>query len=275
MIPSSFRCTLFPSAIVVCATMTSANAQQQIAPLLQHDANFQRSSQMLGIPTSFCGHVMDLMMHNRIRQQTGQIGTPEIDLPHLTVGAATGDLAICGVHLVAPETDCCGPKFQVTLQNNSQVAIGNFDVTIVAVLGRINPASPTAEQTVARMEPGQQVSVCLQLPITCLTMGPLHQSCPFDTLIVAVDSRDCLMENDEINNVQILSRSAIGNAATIEQTPTPLAPAAIQPDVVQPDVRQLPQAVAPVAPGRRNPLDNVDLDQLEPGEQQSLKLSFR
>lgn len=275
MIPSSFRKTLILSAITLCATITSANAQTQLAPSLQQNASFQRSSQMLGIPTSFCGHVMDLMMHNRIRQQTGRIGTPEIHLPHLTVGTATGDLAICGVHLVTEATDCCGPAFQVTLQNNSIVPIGNFDVAIVGVLGRITPISPMAEQTVARMEPGQQVCITLQLPVTCLSMGPAHQLCPFDTLVVAADSRDCLMENDELNNVQLLPRASIGTVVVLEQPASPQPPPA-----PAPSVSQSPQFVTPVAPGERNPLDNIDLDNLDlqnPDSEpkQSLKLSFR
>lgn len=269
MLPSSFRKTLILSAITLCTTIASANAQTQLAPSPNHDAHFQRSSQLLGIPTSFCGHVMDLMMHNRIRQQTGRIGTPEIHLPHLTVGTATGDLAICGVHLVTDATDCCGPIFQVTLQNNSNVPIGHFDITIVAALGRITPVSPTAEQTVVRMEPGQQLSVVLQLPVTCLSMGPPHQRCPFETLIVAVDSQDCLMENNELNNVQILPRAGIG--VVVEEQP-------ISPQPPLNSVPALPpQNVVPVAPGERNPLNNVDLDMhhadIEP--QQSLKLSFR
>lgn len=256
---------------VVCVASKSNTSQAQLPASLHQNTQYQRSSLLLGIPTSFCGHVMDLMMHNRMRQQTGRVGTPEIRLPHLSVGSPTGDLVLCGVHLVSAETDCAGPVFQLTLQNNSTVPIGNFDVTIVGVLGRITPTSPMAEETVDRMEPGQQRCVTLQLPVTCLAMGPVHQRCSFDTLVVAVDSRDCLIENDELNNVQILPRHNIGPMVVAEQndqsqpsSSVPLAP-----------VNAVPDGGAPMAPGERNPLDNVDLDHPDRDQKQSLKLSFR
>lgn len=268
---STFRHALTLAVLSVCVANHSDAVQAQPPNPLQLDANYQRSSMLLGIPTSFCGHVMDLMMHNRIRQQMGRTGTPEIHLPHLSVGSPTGDLALCGIHLVTPETECVGPVFQVTLQNNSTVPIGNFAVTIVGVLGQITPTSPMAEETVPRMEPGQQLCVTLQLPVTCLSMGPAHQRCCFDTLVVAVDSQDCLIENNELNNIQIVPRTSIGHVVVTEQQGQPQPPASVP---LAPATGG-PEGVAPMAPGERNPLDNVDLDHPDRDQKQSLRLSFR
>lgn len=257
--------------LAMVATCAAATVQAQLpvsglpSPIPQ-DPVFHRSGQLLGLPTSDCRHVIDMMMQHRIRQQTGQIGTPSIRLPHLTVDSPAGDLALCGVHEVTPATGCAGPVLQVTLQNNSVVPIGNFWVTIVGVLGRIDPASPTAEHRVDRMEPGQQLCVTLQLPVTCMNLGPVLQRCPFDTLVVAVDSRDCLLENNEVNNLQVLPRQSI--PSVVQPVPQEISEGT--------PPAQIPVApAAPVAPGDRDPLQNSDLDQQDPSRPLDLQLRFR
>ena len=254
--------------LVVTASVSQAMAQPVVRQFLQPDnLDYIRNSQVLGIPTSHCGHVIDLLESNRLRQQTGCIGEGEVCLPHLTVGMKPGDLELLCVNLVCDGDACKGPVFQIGMRNNSCVPIGNFKVSVVGVLCQIHVHSPTATVCIPRMEPGEEMQIQVQLPVTCMCMGPIGQQCAFDTLIVALDSFDDLLECNELNNVQILKRADIEllvvettTTETVEVTPeTPAAPAPAETAPVTP----APQPKAP------SPLDNLDLDDLGLGESQS------
>lgn len=230
------------------------------------NGDFIRTSQVLGIPSSFCGHVIDLMMRNQMRRQHGLVGhVGRVHLPHLSVGLTPGDLQVTGVHLVSDGDACNGPVFEICLHNCSQVPIGNFRVSVVGVLGQICPHSPTADLCVPRLEAGQQIKVQLQLPFTCLTMGPQQQ--PFDTVIVAADSHDELLECDELNNVLIVKRcDIVGVVAEVPaeaQAPAqgaPVSPAA----PVDPVPEDPADGQQPVSP-----LDDIDVEQLQLGTAQA------
>ncbi|MEQ9410646.1 MAG: hypothetical protein RIK87_23115 [Fuerstiella sp.] len=241
-----------------------------------------RTSQVLGIPTSHCGHVIDLLMHNRMRQQFGQ---PQIDgsdfhAPHLSTGIRLGDLELLCVHLVSPGDPHQGPIFQVSMRNNSEIPIGNFRISLVAVLGQIHVHSPTATTCVPRMEVGEETQIQVQLPVDCLTLGRQGQTAEFDTLIVAIDSFDELLECDELNNVQILTRSEIPRLVATpapvvtdgppaQQAPSPQAPAE--------GPAEVPATIAPTVPDKKesSPLEGIDLDSLGLDNTQSSALFVR
>jgi len=118
------------------------------------------------------------------------------------------------------------------------------------------------------MEAGEVLQIQVQLPVTCMSMGPYHQQAEFDTLIVALDSYDHLLECDELNNVQILKRCDV--VALVVETPvptdvvetTPAAPEAVTPAVPAPET---PQEKVP------SPLDGLDLDNLDLNQSQGLR----
>lgn len=259
------------------AVTDSAAAASEVQTFLQ-PANGQRllHNQVLGIPSSDCSHVIDLLMTNRMRQQTNNAGTPQIFLPHLTFGTQTGDLQLLSVHLVSDGDAVQGPIFQVAMKNESTVPIGDFCVSVVGVLGQIHVHSPTATVRIARMECGEERCVQIQLPATCLSLPCAAGTSAFDTLLVAVDSFDQLMECDELNNVQILKRCDV--AALVVETPASEPVSAAPVDALEPAAPETPTAPSapaqPVAPAPENPrstpLDQLDLDQLDLNEAQSL-----
>ena len=257
---------------VVAASDVQTFLQPTNGQQLLHD-------QILGLPTSDCRHVIDLLMTNRLRQQTNNAGTPEVFLPHLTFGQPTGDLQLLSVHLVSDGDGVQGPIFQVGLRNHSTVAIGDFRISLVGVLGQIHVHSPTATICIPRMECGEERVVQIQLPATCLALPCAVGTAAFDTLIVAVDSFDELVECDELNNVQILRRCDV--PAVVVEAPVTEPLTAAPENLVQPADPGAPAAPAvplapeqPAAPApenpRSSPLDQLDLDQLDLNEAQNL-----
>lgn len=254
-------------SFIMMATVGPALAQQgapALAPPLNRSLNgdFLRTSQVLGAPTSFCGHVIDLMMNVRILQRSGQSGhTGPVALPHLSVGVNPGDLELLGVHLVCEGDTAKGPVFQIDMKNSSQVPIGNFHVSLVGVLGRIHPHSPSATVRIPRMEPGQCTQIQIQLPLTCMTMGGTGQTSGFDTLIVALDSYDELIECNEVNNLLIVNRCDVALLAPVPAEPPQ---AALQAPAVPDAGPNSPEGVRPDNP-KTSPLDEIDVDDLESG----------
>jgi hypothetical protein len=264
---------LVAMGIMISVSVGQVMAQQAVAPanvaappvrqfLQTTNTDELRNSQVLGIPTSHCGHVIDLLAINRMRRHTGYVGDSEVLLPHLTAGLKPGDLELLCVKLVYEGDECAGPIFQIGMKNNSCVPIGNFKVTIVGVLCQIHVHSPTANVCIPRMEAGEETHIQVQLPATCMCMGPMGQQAAFDTLIVALDSYDDLLECNELNNVQILKRSEICLLTVAAPAPT---------DVVETSPT-VPQTPAPEAPQEKapSPLDGLDLDKLDLDQAQNL-----
>lgn len=255
-------------ALTIIATASIGQSiAQQPAPEVQtfmqpNNVNELRQSMALGIPTSNCHNVINLMMTNRMRQQTNQVGTPEIYLPHMTVGTKTGDLELTCVNLVRDGDHCQGPVFQIGMCNHSAVPIGNFQVSLVGILGQIHTHSPTTTITIDRMECGEEKHIQMQLPVTCMSQPCAGGQAPFDSLVVAVDSCDELLECDELNNIQILKRCEIGLlvAETVAPAPVEIAPAP----------NQTPVAPAPETPQPPSPLDGLDFDNLDSSDARNL-----
>ena len=202
-----------------------------------------RASQILGVPESHCGHVIDLLIRNRMRQQSGAVGAelaPGLLLSRPPSSNQIGDLELVDVHLVSDGGPGCGPVIQVTVRNNSAIAVGNFQISIVGVLGQIHAHCPTTRGTVTQIPAGAVAEFQLQLPASAMTLGFQGQpTSPFDTVVVAIDSFDELLEANELNNVRIIRR--------VELLPLAPPPAA---EVVAP-------AVVPVAPEPTVPADTA------------------
>ena len=160
---------------------------------------------VLGIRPS-CAHVIDLLMQNRIRKLHGAPGDL---LPGPFFGHVPGDLELLEVQLISEGDAECGPLYQINFRNNSNVALHHFQITIVSVLGQITWDAPSVTVRVPCLQAGQIAHVQMQLPATCLAMGPQGNTAPFETLIVALDSFDELIECNELNNVAILKRADI------------------------------------------------------------------
>lgn len=247
------------SAAVLTIALPAANAQEIAGPapnipqFLQHESVTQiRTDRLMGVArASFCGHVMRLMQRYRL-QQPNSNHAEQLHLPHLSVGLTPGDLKLINIQLVSAGHAECGPIFQLTLQNCSDVPIGNFHASVVGVAGQIQAHSPTVDAFIQRMEPQQTLTIQMQLPAACMSMRNAQGVAPFDTLVVALDSHDVLMESDEWNNIQILRKEEIGILAP---PPNPVA---------QPVA---PAVVDPLdAPRVESPQENdgdIDLDQLD------------
>ena len=262
-------------------TVMQANNGQ----LVNTSSELDRLGQVLGIPSWDCRHVIDLMIKNRWRRNMGIhdfAGNSLVMVPPVLVPLTPGDLNLQSVHLAANQDATQGSVFQLTIHNNSQVPVGNFRVTLVAVLGTIQVHSPCVTTCIHHIDAGAVATVEMQLP-----------ACAFDTLVAAVDSLDELLECDELNNVHILSRSSISvqPCATIETvatgttttsigsghpvaTPSPSDPSETAPD----SVPGLPN------PGLQNPgtgplekpdVEGIDVDKLVLEELESSARLFR
>lgn len=239
------------------STVQPAGLPQVRQFLQQTKLNDVRSQQVLGIPSSNCSHVIDLMMRNQMRSRFQTNGPERVHLPHLTVGLRPGDLELVGIHLAHEGDAHNGPIFQIGMRNNSTVPIGNFRVSVVGVLCQIHVHSPSATICIPRMEAGEETQIQIQLPVDCMSMGPLHQRTEFDTVIVALDSHDELLECDELNNVQILKRAEVGLLV-----PQPIR---VQP-VPQTPVAPAPIPSPPMPEKSPSPLEGIDLDKLDLGQ---------
>lgn len=225
---------------------------------------------VLGFDQPDCCHVIDLLMRNRICKSMGLLpGTP---LPHLASTSQLGDLVLLDVHLVAEGDAAQGPVYQVSFRNAGQCAIRDFRISVVGVLCRITPTSPCRMVNVSCIEAGETKCVEIQLPTTAMAMGTFAtQPQPFDTLIVAIDSFDELVECNESNNVAILKRAEI--ALVIADGPANPAAAPNPPADATPAPTEEP--TPDTTPGDKaipSPLGNIDLDDLDLDDKQETAL---
>jgi hypothetical protein len=224
-----------------------------------------RADQLLGIHQPHCGHVIELMMRNRVRQLHGH-GILPPESPHVRIGLAPGDLELLGVQLADPPTDACGPTYQISFRNNSPTAVTHFRITLVGVLGRIHPTCPSQTVTISRVEAGQTATIEMQLPLAAMSMGPSgSETAACDTLVIALDSFDEWIESNELNNVLILRRCEVPEVvADPLPTPAPATPPASSAPA-EPEGSDAPADSTPL-PGEKpapSPLDKIDLDKLD------------
>jgi hypothetical protein len=165
-----------------------------------------------------CWHVINMLTRhcwgNRLFPcQQGQPGfgggMPNQMFPGF-FGQQPGDLELVGVNIVSESAANNGPLYQVSIKNASTVEVQNFRVTLVAVLGTINAFSPNVTVTVPTIAAGAVANVTVQMPANVMAMGvPTQPLVAFDTLVVAIDSYDELIESNELNNVATLKRVGI------------------------------------------------------------------
>jgi hypothetical protein len=160
------------------------------------------------------------------------------------VAKTPGDLEIATVGMVAEATPQQGPLYRVAIRNNSETPSRHFEVSLIAVRGQLDHASPVITSHVNEIAPGGEHVIDIQLPIGVMSLGAANALAPFESLVVAIDSFDQLIETNELNNVAILTRGEIAlietAAATTTTTTTATAPAA----VAAPNAAA-PNAVAP------------------------------
>ncbi len=228
------------------------------------------SDHILGI-RPLCGHVIDQLVHNRMRKLHGDF----IDIsaiPHSVLGPVPVDIELMEVCMITDASDECGPVYQINFRNNSRVPVCHFAVTAVSVYGQIVETSPSVTIRVPRLEAGEIGSVQVKMPLACMSMGPHGQAAVcFDTLVVAIDSFDMVFECNELNNVAILKKPEIKivvTETTVETTVEGAAPVQAAPGGQAPPAPQVP-AVPGEVPSQKaspSPLDNIDLDELDLGD---------
>lgn len=210
-----------------------------------------------------CDHVIQLLMANKFRQNTFQNGTELA--PGLLLGSpwqqSIGDLELLGVRCDGTVDPRNGPVFEVTLRNNSQEVLEHVTLAAVGVLGQIHGQSPTTVVSIGRIGAAEMISIRIQLPASSMVMGPVGSPVqPFETLVVAVDSFDELVESNELNNVSILRRGEIPMlpVAVVEPTVSAVNPQSAVPS--QPST--VPAIAAPEEAKPASPLDAIDPDML-------------
>lgn len=207
------------------------------------------------------GHVIQLLMANKFRQNTYQNGTELA--PGLMLGSPwqqeIGDLELLGVHCDGTVDPRNGPVFEVTLRNNSQENLEHVVLSAVAVLGQIHDQSPTSVVSIRQIGATETISIRIQLPASSMVMGPVGSPVqPFETLVVAVDSLDELIESNELNNVSILQRGEIQLTPVAVVAP---AVSAVNPQLTAPSQSSsVPAIAAPEEAKPSSPLDAIDPD---------------
>ena len=211
--------------------------------------------------------------------ETGWIPPPPVAIA-LPGQPAPGDLELVDVAMIADAAGELGPLYQVTIRNSGEITAEQFRVSAVAVLGEITEDSPSVTVNVERLAPGEVATLQIQLPGAVLAMGPEGETAvPFDTLVVAVDSFDELVEGNELNNVATLKRADIALVQVEVVAETTVAAAPVQGQVAPPAAvesapaegeaaEELPpadsQGPAPTeAPGSTG---EIDIDSLDLGE---------
>ncbi len=231
------------------------------------------SSRLVSVCQDFhSGHVIDLMIRNRMRQQHGAFGTeiaPGLMLSAPPSVTQLGDLELLDVNLVADGTPSLGPVIQVTLRNASPLAVGNFQISVVGILGQIHAQCPTVRGMVLQVAAGSVAQFQLQLPSSAMTMGFQGQQQPFDTLVVAIDSFDELLEGNELNNLRIIRRvdlmpipvAAVSVSTTVTQSSPPQLDA---PALNPPADTAIPSPAQPVSPLDSLMLEDNKLESTHP-----------
>ncbi|QEG38439.1 hypothetical protein [Roseimaritima ulvae] len=266
---SPFLLAAMAFALVACVDAVPAAAQYPASNNVHNVLGSQRS----------CAHVIDLMLRYgsggvKNYPATGGLIQPTAFGPALVPHTELGDLQLVSVTAVSDGDATCGPSFAVTVRNDSHRDVCDFHITIVGVLHRIHPWSPTTVHCVEKICAGQTVECQISLPVEALSMGRAGaQVLCFQTLVVAVDSYDQLLECDESNNVSVLTAADLPravvtgqsvevetNTTTAPATENPAGPAAggTGPQTAQPD--------QPVDSNPESNLDDLDFDNLDLGE---------
>lgn len=239
-----------------------------------------------------CRHVIDLLVHhcvgNRRIEPCAKHLLPDFRfLPpllaahHGAIGPfgfaapAIGDLELIEIGMLSDATEAAGPLYQVTIKNTGAHDAEHFRVSIVAVLGAIAEDSPSVTINVDRIGAGETATLQVQLPVAVMALtAEGAQPAAFDSMVVAIDSFDELVEDSELNNVSVLKRAEVhvvqvGVAAAAQ----PGAPAAQAPAAAEAPATQ---EVAPPPQDSASPksTENIDLDSLDLSEAEGTRELF-
>lgn len=220
-----------------------------------------------------CNHVINLLLRKRsFLQFGGGIVQPAPVVHHGFYGdhivqPELSDLELVSVGMVNPGDLDNAPIYGITISNHGKVEICNFHISAVAVLGQIEEFSPTTTVRVEKICPGESITIEVQMPFAALAMGNCGHRNPFDTLVVAIDAFDRVLECNEINNILILKRTAITvveetTSTTVEETTTTTTAPAAAPAAGE-NAQAAPAPSAPAPDKKASPLDNIDLDKLD------------
>jgi hypothetical protein len=129
---------------------------------------------------------------------------------------AAADLVLEDVQYVEPATLLVGPAYRVKFRNQGAEAVGTFRVALFAGMdGRVSEDAPRATVEVPGLAGGESRELTLRLPRTAMTLTSAATGRPaaFTHLFVAVDLDNGVNESDETNNVAIVERTLLEEAA--------------------------------------------------------------
>lgn len=218
-----------------------------------------------------CSHVIDLLLRygsggSHGYQSSGGLIQPTAYGPAVVPHTEIGDLELVAVTIQSDGDATCGPTFGVTVRNNSQRDVTDFRISIVGVLHRIHPLSPTTVHCVEKICAGAVVECQISLPVEALSMGRAgDQVLCLQTVVVAIDSYDQLVECDESNNLKVLALADVPRAVVVgveEQVSgenMETAPATVAPsEPNNPALDLAPESNSPSGPVDSNPESNID-----------------
>ena len=271
-VPTLIARITLTASVAMAVGIGVANAQQTQPLQGQQSLTQQQQPLLLGVPESHCGHVIDLLITNRMRQQAGAVGAelaPGLLLSRPPSANQFGDLELADVNLVSDGGPGSGPIIQVTVRNAGAFTVGNFQISIVGVLGQIHAHCPTSCGMVTQIPAGTVASFQLQLPASAMAIGfPGQPTAPFDTVVVAVDSFDQLLEANELNNVRIIRRGELVPllptpvAEVVTTTVTEVAPAQSSP--TPPADTAIPSLTEPTSPSDGIKFEDLQLESTTP-----------
>ncbi len=271
------------STVLLAAVAFTLVALLYPAPVSAQSPDSHQVHRLLGHRQS-CSHVIDLMLRyggrgaNRYHS-SGDLIQPTAYGPAVVPHAEIGDLELVSVTVHSEGDASCGPTFGVTVRNHSQREVSDFQISIVGVLHRLHPWSPTTVHTVDKICAGEVLECQISLPVEALSMGRAgEQVLCLQTVVVAIDSYDQLVECDESNNLKVVALADLPRAVLVsEQVGGETAPASVVPDnSTDPGIDVTPdsnQPAQPSQPGDANPdanpessIDDLDFNNLDLSE---------
>ena len=162
-----------------------------------------------------CNHVISLLLKRRHDKAFGGGIVKAAPIVHHgpygdhVIQHQLSDLQLVSVCLADPGDTQNAPTYSITLTNHGKVDLHHFKISAVAVLGEIHEFSPTTTIKVDKICAGATLTLDVQMPFACQSMTNKGHRCQFDTLIVAIDAFDQIVECNELNNILILKRTAI------------------------------------------------------------------
>ncbi len=254
------KCQMISLSLMVCCTMLVA------LPAIADPTGLAPNCRIGGR----CDHVISMMLkhgvNNRFdRSEASRLLHSTSIIPTGLPLCELGDLELVQVSQLSTAPNC-GPRVAVQLMNRSNRKVGNFHVTAVAVFGQIRPDSPCVTTEVTELEAGAIVEVTLQLPVEAYAMGNRNgQPLAFQTLVIAIDSFDAMIESDESNNIRAIGASELPEVQSVAVTQAV--------ELLQADEPVSTNVVTPQSPREvDSPVERPDLEQPTPD---SLRAAIR